>query len=141
MRARLALVSPTNAVVVLALLVAVPLEIRAQCPDGSPPPCGQRRAPYVSRSTRRLPDLVRVLYDRAAERSGRIEDPSRHAAIFVAAAAAQLGDTARAVEWLRAYTPREDLHFQLHLKREPALRWVARVSPQLLAPAPPTAEP
>jgi tetratricopeptide (TPR) repeat protein len=75
-----------------------------------------------------------------AERDSPIEEPSRHAAIFIAAAWAQLGDTARAVEWLRAYTPREDLHFQLHLKREPSLRWVARANPALLTPAPPNAE-
>ena len=85
-----------------------------------------------------MADARRYLQD--AEREGRLEDPSRHAAIFVAAAAAQLGDTARAVEWLRAYTPREDLHFQLHLKREPGLRWVASAFPALLTPAPPTAE-
>ena len=83
-------------------------------------------------------DARRHLQD--AERDGRIENPSRHAALFVAAAHAQLGDTARAVEWLRAYTPREDLHFQLHLKREPSLRWIASRYPDLLTPAPPNAE-
>jgi tetratricopeptide (TPR) repeat protein len=83
-------------------------------------------------------DARRYLQD--AEREAHIEEPTRHASIFVAAAWAQLGDTARAMEWLRAYTPREDLHFQLHLKREPGLRWVARAYPALLAPAPSSAE-
>jgi serine/threonine protein kinase len=49
--------------------------------------------------------------------------PTKHQALYVGAALAALGDTAAAVRWLAAFQPREDLHFQLHLKREPLLRW------------------
>jgi tRNA A-37 threonylcarbamoyl transferase component Bud32/tetratricopeptide (TPR) repeat protein len=49
--------------------------------------------------------------------------PSKHQALYIGAALAALGDTASAVRWLSAFQPREDLHFQLHLKRDPLLRW------------------
>src|SRR5687767_1315657 len=51
--------------------MGVPQEILAQCADGSVPPCGPRQAPYVSRATRRLPDSVRVIYDRAVAEARR----------------------------------------------------------------------
>jgi Flp pilus assembly protein TadD len=59
---------------------------------------------------------------------------SKHDAVYLAIAWAAIGDTARAIQWLTAYPPRVDLHFQLHLKRDPDLRWIAKVRPSLLTP-------
>jgi hypothetical protein len=42
-----------------------------------------------------------------------------HTAVFMAEAYAGLGDADRAIAWLRAYTPRASLHFQLHLHCDP----------------------
>jgi len=64
--------------------------------------------------------------------------PSKHEVSYLAAALAAVGDTSRAIRWLTAYSPRGDLHFQLHLKRDPGLRWIARVQPALLTPEPGT---
>jgi hypothetical protein len=33
-------------------------------------------------------------------------------------------DTSRAYRWLAAYSPRAEVHFQLHLHREPSLAWL-----------------
>jgi Tfp pilus assembly protein PilF/tRNA A-37 threonylcarbamoyl transferase component Bud32 len=49
---------------------------------------------------------------------------TKHHAAFLGAAFAAVGDTARAYAWLARYTPRSDVHFQLHLKRDPPLAWV-----------------
>jgi hypothetical protein len=54
--------------------------------------------------------------------------------VYLATAWTAIGDTARALRWLSAYSPRADLHFQLHLKRDPLLRWIASKRPSLLAP-------
>jgi len=51
--------------------------------------------------------------------------PTVHQALYIAASLAALGDTASAVRWLEAFQPREDLHFQLHMKRDDGLRWTA----------------
>ena len=59
---------------------------------------------------------------------------SKHDAVYLGIAWTAVGDTLRALRWLSAYSPRADLHFQLHLKRDPALRWIATVHPALLAP-------
>lgn len=48
-----------------------------------------------------------------------------HTAVYLAQAYASLGDGDHAVAWLRRYTPREDLHFQLHLRCDPAFDRVA----------------
>jgi len=42
-----------------------------------------------------------------------------HTAVYMAQAYAALGDAKHAIAWLRRYTPREDLHFQLHLRCDP----------------------
>jgi tRNA A-37 threonylcarbamoyl transferase component Bud32/tetratricopeptide (TPR) repeat protein len=60
--------------------------------------------------------------------------PSKHEAAYLGIAWAAVGDTARAIRWMSAYTPRGDLHYQLHLKREPDLRWIAKTRPALLTP-------
>jgi Tfp pilus assembly protein PilF len=52
-------------------------------------------------------------------------NPTVHQALYMAASLAAVGDTASAVRWLEAYEPREDLHFQLHMKRDDGLRWTA----------------
>ena len=51
--------------------------------------------------------------------------PTVHQATYIGASLAALGDTASAVRWLKAFQPREDLHFQLHVKRDDGLRWTA----------------
>jgi tetratricopeptide (TPR) repeat protein len=47
-----------------------------------------------------------------------------HEAAYIGAALAAVGDTVEAVRVLKAYTPRADVHYQLHLKRDPALHWL-----------------
>ena len=49
---------------------------------------------------------------------------TKHHAAFLGAAFAAVGDTAHAYAWLARYAPRSDVHFQLHLKRDPPLSWV-----------------
>jgi tRNA A-37 threonylcarbamoyl transferase component Bud32/tetratricopeptide (TPR) repeat protein len=51
--------------------------------------------------------------------------PTLHQAAYIGASLAAVGDTASAVRWLEAFQPREDLHFQLHVKRDDGLRWTA----------------
>jgi len=51
--------------------------------------------------------------------------PTVHQAVFIGASLAAVGDTSSAVRWLEAFQPREDLHFQLHVKRDDGLRWTA----------------
>jgi tRNA A-37 threonylcarbamoyl transferase component Bud32/tetratricopeptide (TPR) repeat protein len=53
-----------------------------------------------------------------------MKKPAVHEAAYVGAALAAVGDTVEAVQVLKAYSPRTDLHFQLHLKRDPALHWL-----------------
>ena len=63
--------------------------------------------------------------------------PSDHAAISLASAYAAVGEPARALGWLERYQPRGDLHFQLHLKRDPQLdplRGLARFEALVSAP-------
>ena len=43
-----------------------------------------------------------------------------HTAVFLGNAYAGLGDAPRAVAWLSRYAPRNDLHFQLHLRCDPS---------------------
>jgi serine/threonine protein kinase/Tfp pilus assembly protein PilF len=63
--------------------------------------------------------------------------PTLHQAVYLAAALAALGDTTKAVKLLSAYDPRGDLHFQLHLKRDPPLHWLSgKWGKGLLAPEP-----
>ena len=59
-----------------------------------------------------------------AKRLFDMEKPAVHEAAYLGAALAAAGDTIGAVRLLKAYTPRGDLHFQLHLKRDPSLRWL-----------------
>jgi len=47
-----------------------------------------------------------------------------HQSVFLGVAFAAAGDTARASRWLASFSPRGDVHFQLHLHREPALVWL-----------------
>lgn len=49
---------------------------------------------------------------------------TKHESANLGEAFSAAGDTTRAVYWLAAYQPRGDLHFQLHLHRDPALSWI-----------------
>lgn len=49
-----------------------------------------------------------------------------HTAVYFAWVYATLGDTDHALRWIQAYTPREDLHFQLHLRCDPPFDRIAR---------------
>jgi len=51
---------------------------------------------------------------------------SLHMSVYLAQAYAALGDPNHAIAWLRRYTPREDLHFQLHLRCDPPFDPIAR---------------
>ena len=51
---------------------------------------------------------------------------SPHMAVYLAEAYAALGDPNHAIAWLRRYSPREDLHFQLHLRCDPPFDPIAR---------------
>ncbi|HUR00381.1 MAG TPA: hypothetical protein VM166_13075, partial [Gemmatimonadaceae bacterium] len=64
--------------------------------------------------------------------------PTKHEAAYIGSALAAMGDTAGAVRIMKAYDPREDMHFQLHLKRDPGLRWIkgSRWAKDLLIPDP-----
>jgi tetratricopeptide (TPR) repeat protein len=60
---------------------------------------------------------------------------SDHAAISLASAYAAVGNRKKALKWLESYRPRANLHFQLHLQRDPMLdplrrepRFIALVS-------------
>ena len=78
-------------------------------------------------------------YAAQAAKFSNIEKPTKHDAAYIGAAFAAIGDTARAVRWLAAYQPRGDLHYQLHLKRDPGLSWVKGPRGRgLLTPDPPT---
>jgi tetratricopeptide (TPR) repeat protein len=48
-----------------------------------------------------------------------------HNAVYNAAAYAALHDTAHALAWLERYSPRQDQHFQLHIRCDPALDPIA----------------
>jgi len=71
-------------------------------------------------------------YALQAESLANSTRPSKHEAVYLAIAWSAIGDTARAIRWLSAYAPRADLHFQLHVKRDPELRWIATARPSLL---------
>ncbi len=62
-----------------------------------------------------------------------------HNAVYNAAAYAALGDAGRAVAWLEGFVPRAGLHFQLHIRCDPALDPLAadpRFRALLLSPRP-----
>ena len=48
-------------------------------------------------------------------------DPSDHAVIALGSAYAALGMRDKALQWLEKYHPKGNLHFQLHLQRDPQL--------------------
>jgi hypothetical protein len=58
--------------------------------------------------------------------------PGVHQAPALADGYLAIGDTARAFWWLRRYQPRRDVHFQMHLRDEPAFDGI-RQDPRFLA--------
>jgi cytochrome c-type biogenesis protein CcmH/NrfG/tRNA A-37 threonylcarbamoyl transferase component Bud32 len=60
----------------------------------------------------------------AAERLVDSTTLTRHESAWLGQAFAAAGDTARAYRWLAAFAPRGDVHFQLHLHRDPGLAWL-----------------
>jgi tetratricopeptide (TPR) repeat protein len=60
----------------------------------------------------------------AAERLADSATLTLHQSVFLGEALSAAGDTARAYHWLDSFSPRGDIHFQLHLHREPALAWL-----------------
>jgi tetratricopeptide (TPR) repeat protein len=60
----------------------------------------------------------------AAERLVDSTTLTRHESAWLGHAFSAAGDTARAYRWLAAFSPRGDVHFQLHLRRDPALAWL-----------------
>jgi anaphase-promoting complex subunit 3 len=66
---------------------------------------------------------ARAFIERAVKLIDSIR-PNAHEAAYIATGMAAVGDTARALRLLSAYQPRGDLHYQLHLKRDPGLKWL-----------------
>jgi serine/threonine protein kinase/Tfp pilus assembly protein PilF len=67
-------------------------------------------------TARRLADAAERLVDSTAL--------TLHQSVFLGVAFSAASDTARAYRWLASFSPRRDVHFQLHLHREPALAWL-----------------
>jgi tetratricopeptide (TPR) repeat protein len=59
-----------------------------------------------------------------AKSIANMNNPNRHEAAWLGAVLAAAGDTSGAVKLIERYKPRSDLHFQLHLKRDPRLKWL-----------------
>ncbi len=67
-----------------------------------------------------LPEARR--YMQQAESAAAVFRPAAlHTAVYFAGTYLAMGDTPHALRWLEAYSPREDLHFQLHLRCDPLL--------------------
>jgi len=76
-------------------------------------------------------------YLRRARQAIDTVNPNRHEAAYMGAAMSATGDTAGAVRFIMLTEPREDLHFQLHLKRDPGLKWLkSKWGKDLLIPDP-----
>ena len=84
---------------------------------------------------------ARSILQRADSLAARYEPAPLHTAVYLAHAYAALGDADHAIAWLRRYTPRNDLHFQQHLRCDPPFTPIQR-DPRfrslLLAPRPET---
>jgi tetratricopeptide (TPR) repeat protein len=52
--------------------------------------------------------------------------PSLHTAVYVGQAYSWVGDAGRAVDWIGRYPQRHDLHYQLHLRCDPAFAPIAK---------------
>ncbi|HMC54559.1 MAG TPA: protein kinase [Gemmatimonadaceae bacterium] len=105
------------------------------------PESAKRHADVLLRSRGNEPHLPLCLLAVAAAQEGDVQRsrdfarraeelvaghrPSKHESTYIAGAWAAAGDTARALRWLAAYEHQNDLHFQLHVRRDPELRWVA----------------
>jgi Tfp pilus assembly protein PilF len=64
---------------------------------------------------------------RFAQEAGQLVDSTtltKHESVFLAAAFSAAGDTAEAYRWLAVYSPRTDIHFQLHLHTDWELAWL-----------------
>jgi tetratricopeptide (TPR) repeat protein len=81
--------------------------------------------------------MAREYLQRARQQIDTIH-PNRHEGAYMGSAMAAMGDTAGAVRFMRLVEPIEDLHYQLHLKRDPGLKWLhSRWGKDLLIPDPP----
>jgi len=97
----------------------LPLRVVAQGPDRVSPLAHAARLAALqgdAASARRLAA--------AAERLVDSTTLTLHQSVFLGVALSAAGDTARAYHWLASFSPRGDVHFQLHLHREPALAWL-----------------
>jgi tetratricopeptide (TPR) repeat protein len=68
---------------------------------------------------------ARVTLQEVDSTAARYIPPPAHTALYLAQAYAALGDADRAVAWLRRYPTAGDLHFQLHLRCDPAFDPIA----------------
>jgi tRNA A-37 threonylcarbamoyl transferase component Bud32/tetratricopeptide (TPR) repeat protein len=64
-------------------------------------------------------DVARALLQQTEDSVAAYVPPPLHTVVYRAKAYAALGDARRAVNWLSRYQPRQDLHFQLHLRCDP----------------------
>jgi tetratricopeptide (TPR) repeat protein len=84
-------------------------------------------------------DEARKLLARADSELAAFTPIPLHSAAYLSQAAAALGQVDRALAYLRAYAPRADLHFQLHLRCDPLFDPIAgdvRFKALLLRPRP-----
>jgi cytochrome c-type biogenesis protein CcmH/NrfG len=65
-------------------------------------------------------ERARELLSAADSLASRYDPVPVHTALFLAEAHAAAGDADRAISWLSRYSPSADLHFQLHLRCDPA---------------------
>jgi cytochrome c-type biogenesis protein CcmH/NrfG len=65
-------------------------------------------------------ERARELLRAADSLASRYDPVPVHTALFLAEAHAAAGDADRAISWLSRYSPSADLHFQLHLRCDPA---------------------
>jgi tetratricopeptide (TPR) repeat protein len=72
------------------------------------------------------PRVARRILARAEALAAAYTPAPLHTAVFLAHVYAALGDPNHAVAWLRRYSPREDLHFQLHLRCDPPFDPIVR---------------
>jgi len=82
---------------------------------------------------------ARAILHQADSMSSAYSPTPLHTAVYLSQAYAGLGETDRAVSWLSRYQPRDNLHFQLHLRCDPPFDPIAadrRFQRLLLTPRP-----
>jgi len=88
-------------------------------------------------------DEARLLLAQADSIASTYNPAPLHTAVYLAQAYGALGDADRALAWLLRFAPRQNLHFQLHLRCDPPFDPIAgdpRFRALLLQPRPPAGQ-